>query len=175
MALERHFLSLWPNGPLDAFAAYAAQFGLYVCIAIAIIAWARRRPRGLLIPLALAAVVAAAAVWTAGAVHQEARPFMVLGVAPLVPHNADNAFPSDHSAAAAYVSTAALFIDPAYGIAAWVFAAVLGVGRLYCLLHSPIDVLAGWILGGVPALIAGGYWRRNVARRRKVGANSTAM
>jgi undecaprenyl-diphosphatase len=99
-------------------------------------------------------VAAAAAVWIAGSVYHEQRPFVVLGVAPLLPHGIDNAFPSDHSAVAAYAATFACFLDPLFGVLAWVFAIVLGVGRAYCLLHTPLDVIAGWMIGGVPAIVA---------------------
>src|ERR1700687_645686 len=115
MAVERYFHSLWANHSLDVIAAGAAEYGLYCCFAFAFTAWFRRRPRGAVLPFAVGAAAAAAAVWIAGSVYQEQRPFAVLGVAPLVAHGLDNAFPSDHSAAAAYAATFASLVDPAFG------------------------------------------------------------
>jgi undecaprenyl-diphosphatase len=163
MDAERYFHGLWTMQPLDALAEFAAVYGLYVVCAIAAFAWLRRRPKGALAPIVVGAVVAAAIVWIAGAVYQEQRPFVVLGVTPLVPHDADNAFPSDHSAAAAYAATIAFFIDPALGAGAWIAAAAVGVGRAYCLLHSPDDVVAGWLIGALPAVAAGAYWKKRRA------------
>lgn len=160
MAVEQYFHSLWSNRPLDSFAAAVAVYGLYVCIAIAAVAWIRLRPRGSLLPFLFGAIASAAAVLIAGALHHEQRPFVVLGLRPLVPHGNDNGFPSDHSAVAAFVSTFALFIDPPLGYAAWVVTIVLGAGRSYCLLHTPVDVIAGWLLGSLPAVAAGLIWRK---------------
>jgi undecaprenyl-diphosphatase len=160
MAVERYFHSLWSIRPLDSLAAGAAVYGLYVCIAIAAVAWIRLRPRGSLLPFLLGAVACTAAVLIAGAVHHEQRPFVVLGFRPLVPHGNDNGFPSDHSAVAAFASTFALFIDPPLGLAATIVTIVLGAARSYCLLHTPADVVAGWLLGSLPALAAGLIWRK---------------
>ena len=155
MDIERYFHTLWTNQTLDAVAAVAAAYGLYVVLACAAAAWVRGRPRGTVLPFALGAAACAAIVWIAGALHDETRPFVALGVAPLVPHGVDNAFPSDHSAAAAFAATAAVFLDPLLGIAAWIATLALGIGRAYCLLHTPGDVIAGWVIGALPAIAAG--------------------
>jgi undecaprenyl-diphosphatase len=159
MALERFFHSLWSFVALDAFASAAAQYGLYACIAAATVAWLRRRPHHILIPLLVGAAGAALLDVLAGSIYEDPRPFVALHVAPLVPHGIDNGFPSDHSAAAAYVATFATILDPAFGALAWSATLALGVARLYCLLHSPQDVAAGWMIGTVPAIAAGLYWK----------------
>lgn len=159
MALERFLHGLWSFSALDAFASAAAQYGLYACIAAAAAAWLRRRPRNMVIPLLAGAAGAALLDVVAGAMQYDSRPFVVMAIAPLVPHGIDNGFPSDHSAAAAYAATFALFIDPALGALAWGATVVLGAARLFCLLHQPQDVVAGWIIGAVPAIAAGFYWR----------------
>jgi undecaprenyl-diphosphatase len=160
MAIEQYFHSLWQNRALDSLARVTADYGLYICFAVLAIAWVRRPPRGALVPFGLGAAVAALAVFIAGALHDESRPFAMLHVAPLVPHGLDNAFPSDHSAAAAYVSTVVAFLDLPLAIVAWIATIALGLARSYCLLHTPLDVFAGWILGALPAVAAGVYWRK---------------
>jgi membrane-associated phospholipid phosphatase len=163
MAIERFFHGLWSNGTFDVLASIAAQFALYACVAVAALAWLRRKPERLLLPAVIAGVVVVLLDLLAGSIFHEARPFIRMGVTPLVPHDNDNGFPSDHSAAAAFVATIALFIDPALGVVAWLFAFALGIGRTFCLLHTPLDVVAGWAIGAVPACAAGLFWRR--ARR----------
>jgi len=161
MAIERYVHSLWPHHSLDAIAVGAALYGLYLCLALFCVAWFRSRPRGAVTPFVVCAALAAGLVYVSGLAHEEPRPFVVLGVAPLVPHGTDNAFPSDHSAAAAYAATLAAFIDPPVGAAAWVVTVALGAGRVYCLLHTPLDVVAGWVLGAGPAVMAAIWWKRN--------------
>jgi len=160
MAIERYVLSLWPHHSLDAIAAGAAQYGLYLCLALFCIAWFRSRPRGAVIPFVVCAALAAGLVYVSGLAHVEPRPFVVLGVTPLVAHGTDNAFPSDHSAAAAYAATLAAFVDPPVGVAAWLVTVALGAGRVYCLLHTPLDVVAGWVIGGAPAFMAVLWWKK---------------
>lgn len=160
MAIERYFHSLWSSHTLDAIAAVAAQYGLYLCLALLCVAWFRKRPQGAVVPFFAGAAIAALCVFISGLAYVEQRPFVVLGVAPLVPHGTDNAFPSDHSAVAAYAATLAAFLDPAIGAIAWIVTIALGVGRAYCLLHTPGDVVAGWFIGALPALAAALWWRK---------------
>ena len=161
MTIERYLHSLWPLHALDALAVGAAQYGLYACLGLFCLAWLRKRPPGALVPFAACAALAVVGIFAAGLAHEEARPFVVLGVTPLVPHGTDNAFPSDHSAAAAYAATLALFIDPPLGVAAWVVTVALGAGRVYCLLHTPVDVVAGWAIGAGSAVLAALWWKRS--------------
>lgn len=160
MTFERYLHGLWSAGWLDRFAASTAEYGLYACAAVLLAAWLRRRPSGMLLPFAIAAIVAVALDGIAGFAYQDQRPFVVLGVAPLVAHGVDNGFPSEHSAAAAFIGVATLFIDVPLGAVACVIALAIGIARLYCLLHSPADVIAGWSIGAAPAVIAAYWWRK---------------
>ena len=160
MTIERYFHSLWPLHTLDAFAAGASQYGLYLCLALFCVAWFRTRPGGAVAPFLAGAALAAVGTFLAGLMHVEQRPFVVLHVTPLVPHGIDNAFPSDHSAAAAYAATLTAFVDPPVGAAAWVVTIALGFGRAYCLLHSPVDVVTGWAIGALSAIVAAYWWKR---------------
>jgi undecaprenyl-diphosphatase len=163
MTIERYLHDLWSNRVLDALAAAAAVYGLYVCIALLGSALLRVRPRSIIVPLIVGAAAAALLDVLAGLVYQDQRPFVTIGVVPLVPHGPDNGFPSDHSAAAAFASTIALYVDRRLGIIAWAAAVLLGLGRLYCLLHSPLDIAAGWSIGAAPAIAAGVYWKNRSA------------
>ena len=160
MAFERYLHGLWSAGWLDLLASVFAAYGLYVCVLLLGVAWLRRRPRGVLLPFIIGAAVAVAIDALAGAVYHDTRPFVVLGVAPLIAHGVDNGFPSDHSAAAAFIAIATLFIDIPFGVLACLVAFAIGIARLYCLLHSPADVIAGWAIGALPALVAGLWWKR---------------
>ena len=159
MAIERYFHGFWSWTALDVVASIAAQYGLYACIGAAAFAWVRCKPQRLLGPLVVSSAIALLLDVLGGRIFYEPRPFIAMSVTPLISHQNDNGFPSDHSAVAAYVATLALFIDPAAGVVAWLFGVALGLGRMFCLLHTPLDVLAGWAIGAIPACFAGLYWR----------------
>jgi len=160
MTFERYLHGLWSAGWLDRCAAATAEYGLCASAAVLLVACLRRRPTGFVLPFAIAAIVAIALDAIAGLAYHDQRPFVMLGVSPLVAHGIDNGFPSDHSAAAAFIAVALLFIDVPLGFVACTIAVALGIARLYCLLHWPIDVVAGWTVGALPALVAGLALRR---------------
>lgn len=160
MTVERYLHGLWSAVWLDQAAALTADYGLYVCAFLLLVAWLRRRPSGVLLPFAIGAICAIALDAIAGIVHHDQRPFITLGVAPLIAHGVDNGFPSDHSAAAAFIAVTTLFIDAPLGVLACVVAFAIGIARLYCLLHLPVDVIAGWVIGATPAVVVGVWWRR---------------
>lgn len=82
------------------------------------------------------------------------RPYYVLGYDPLIPPVGDASFPSGHTAASFAAATAIYAINKKWGIAAYLFAAVMGFSRLYLGVHFPTDVLGGVVVGIVAAKIA---------------------
>ena len=81
------------------------------------------------------------------------RPYDVLDYTPLIPPVGDPSFPSGHTSASFAASTAIYAINKKWGIAAYVFAAVMGFSRLYLGVHFPTDVLAGALVGTAAAMI----------------------
>ena len=69
------------------------------------------------------------------------RPFVVGGFEPLVPHDPDNGFPSDHTL---LVAALAALLIPFYKKGAlwlWLIAGVVGLSRVYVGVHHFVDVL----------------------------------
>jgi undecaprenyl-diphosphatase len=72
----------------------------------------------------------------------------------------DNGFPSDHSAVAAFLAAILCFIDAPAAAVAIVTAVAIGLARMYALVHWPIDIVGGWCIGALPAVIVMYLWRR---------------
>ena len=79
------------------------------------------------------------------------RPYVLLDYDILIPPVGDASFPSGHTAASFAAATAIYAINRKWGIAAYIFAAVMGFSRLYLGVHFPTDVLGGAVCGTVAA------------------------
>ena len=79
------------------------------------------------------------------------RPYYVLGYEPLIPPVGDPSFPSGHTAVSFAAATAIYAINKKWGIAAYIFAIVMGFSRLYLGVHFPLDVLGGAVVGVIAA------------------------
>ncbi|MDQ6779634.1 MAG: phosphatase PAP2 family protein [Candidatus Eremiobacteraeota bacterium] len=162
--------SLWQHAWLSKAMVALAQYGLLVSAAAMLLGLVRSRRYNVLLWLLPAAAVAVALTIVAGHTLFDARPFVALHTAPLVPHSSDNGFPSDHSSVAGFIAVAACFLDPLAGAVAIGAALGIGIARIYCLLHWPGDVIAGWCIGALPAIVACVVWRKygSFARHRRV-------
>ena len=75
-----------------------------------------------------------------GALYDEPRPFAALHLVPLIPHAADNGFPSDHTLLVFCCVFLLLPLSRPLAAASLVAACVVGAARVLCLLHSPLDI-----------------------------------
>jgi undecaprenyl-diphosphatase len=86
-------------------------------------------------------------------VFHTTRPFVVANLIPLtasVPH--DGAFPSAHTTAAIALAVTVWLHDKKLGTIFVVLAILVGLARILALVHWPIDILAGVILGSLVAI-----------------------
>ena len=79
------------------------------------------------------------------------RPYYVLDYEPMIPPVGDASFPSGHTAVSFAAATAIYAINKKWGIAAYIFAAVMGFSRLYLGVHFPLDVVCGAVVGVIAA------------------------
>lgn len=70
------------------------------------------------------------------------RPFVVENIQPLIPHGADNGFPSDHTLLAMTIAVVLLQFHKKLGLVLLVVGLIVGVSRVMVRVHHPIDILA---------------------------------
>ena len=92
----------------------------------------------------------------AGALYTHPRPFVVEHSVPMLPHVADNAFPSDHLAACGLAVAFLWNRDRRLALLALGCAGLIGYARVAARLHWPIDVVVGFALGMAGMLLAAG-------------------
>lgn len=155
--------------PPDAAIVLAAAWGIVVPVLLVGIALVTSPQRRAAFVDAAAGGLATIALVKLGAhLYAHPRPFVVDHIAPLVAHAADNAFPSDHAAAA---GLAVAYLWPrsrSFAAIAAAFAVVIGVARVAAHLHWPIDIVAGYGFGLVGAGL-GSYLVRRFSPMARLG------
>ncbi len=115
--------------------------------------------RVLILRAMLVVVVSVVLAKGGGALYDEPRPFVVRQVAPLIPHDADNGFPSDHTLLSFACAFLLLPFEKRIGGVAVLAACGVGWGRVASLLHSPLDIVASLVFAALANLLAWGLVR----------------
>ncbi len=69
------------------------------------------------------------------------RPFVVDHIVPLIPHAADNGFPSDHTLLTMWLAGVLFLFNRRLGIILAVISLIVGITRVLALVHHPVDIV----------------------------------
>jgi undecaprenyl-diphosphatase len=90
----------------------------------------------------------------AGQLYFDPRPFVVGHFKPLIEHDTENGFPSDHVLLVATVAAVVTVFDKKIALLLCGFTIVIAIARVYVGVHHIIDVVTSmFIAGAVTALI----------------------
>ncbi|MER6095893.1 phosphatase PAP2 family protein [Streptomyces sp. NPDC001728] len=157
-------------GWLDDVISAWSTYGVVLFAVLVVIAWWRARRSGsadvvgsLAVPLIT--VFAFGVDLLLKSLFREDRPCQTLHVVTLeaCPAPGDWSFPSNHTAIAAAVAVALLFVSRRLGALALVAAVLMATSRVWVGAHYPHDVLAGFLVGAAVACLAGLVVRRHQA------------
>jgi len=87
--------------------------------------------------------------WVAGHLYYDPRPFVAEHIQPLIVHAANNGFPSDHTLITSALAAVIFIYNRKWGIGLGMLALLVGVGRIYARIHSPIDILGSFVISGI--------------------------
>lgn len=82
----------------------------------------------------------------AGLLYYDPRPFVQSGMAPLIPHIADNGFPSDHVLLCAAIAAIIYSFNKKISALAWLLTIFVGLSRIYVGVHHFADVAGSAII-----------------------------
>ncbi len=86
-------------------------------------------------------------------VIQDPRPFVVNHMIPLIPHAADNGFPSDHALLTMWLATVVFSFNKRLGIILAIVSLMVGVSRVLALVHHPIDIVGSIAIAVVSVVV----------------------
>lgn len=86
-------------------------------------------------------------------VYFDPRPFVVGHFTPLVPHAPDNGFPSDHALLVSAVAMIGTLWNRRLGVALWILAVLVAIGRVYVGVHHTVDVVGSIVISSVAVLL----------------------
>jgi undecaprenyl-diphosphatase len=133
---------------LAGLAALVADYGIFVLPLALVVVWLSGGPsrRRAVVAGVLAAIVAIGLGLVLEHTLARPRPFVALGIAPLLPHAADSSFPSDHTLAGVALAGALAWRVPRVG--GWLlgWALLVGAARVMAGLHYPSDIVGSAVL-----------------------------
>lgn len=149
---------------LDAAMIFCAQYLIYGVFAMAL-AWFsfalyRRQFRPAALFLANL-TVAFILLQIASLAYVEQRPFVTYHLTQLLPHAADQSFPSSHTTAASAIAFGFMLFTKFWksGVALLIVALVIGFARVFAGLHYPADIAGGVAASAVAAAIVYALYR----------------
>jgi undecaprenyl-diphosphatase len=91
----------------------------------------------------------------AGYIYSDPRPFVVEHFLPLILHEPDNGFPSDHVLLTGAIAALMFFYDRRWSGIMWILVVLIGWARVFTGLHHAADVV-----GSVAIVLAAAasYW-----------------
>lgn len=137
-----------------------AHYGPFLMIAVLLGLWFWPASRARRDQLQTSAIVATLSATLALGVNQviihlwdRPRPFAAHAATLLLAPSKDPSFPSDHATFAFAIAVAVLLVARRLGWLLFIFAALLGLARVWTGEHYPSDVIAGAAIGSLVAII----------------------
>lgn len=137
-----------------------------LCLAIAWLPLEKETKKRFVVATVLAGGIAFALSRLAGHLYYDPRPFVTEHVKPLIPHAADNGFPSDHALLTGTLTAITYFFNKKVANVMLLLTLAVGIARILARVHSPLDIGGGWLFGVIGAL-AGYYLTRWLFGRYK--------
>ncbi len=142
---------------------FAAKY-LFLLLPVIGFLWFIRLPRRAKIEAILIGVITGVVALALGRLVAlfffDPRPFVAGHFTPLIPHEPDNGFPSDHTLLSSAIAMTVFLRDRRVGAVLWLLVVLVGLGRIGSGLHSPIDVAGSIVFSVLAGLVADVVVRR---------------
>jgi len=144
---------------MDSIIVFCAEYLILFVIAGIGLAWLQTTKNlklQFIVASILASVIAFVLSRIAAKLYYDPRPFVTQHVKPLIAHQTDNGFPSDHALLTGTLTAITYFFNKKVALGMLVLTIIVGIARILAKVHSPLDIAASWAIGIIGA-IAGYY------------------
>jgi undecaprenyl-diphosphatase len=141
---------------LDSLSIFGAKY-LFIVIAVIALAYLLKQPRSgqkriaifaaLTLPLTYIVSKIAALLYT------DPRPFVAGHLIPLIAHEPDNGFPSDHVLLCAGIAAVIYPSSKRLSLILWALTLLVGMSRVHTGLHHPVDIIGSIVMAIAVAAI----------------------
>jgi undecaprenyl-diphosphatase len=81
--------------------------------------------------------------------YYDTRPFVTHHLTPIIPHAADNGFPSDHALFTSFLAFTMAFYSRRTAIILFVNALIVSWARVAAHIHNPIDIAGSFVIAAI--------------------------
>jgi undecaprenyl-diphosphatase len=157
----------------DLFFIFGAKY-LYLVVIIIASFWLLMQPRSkqkeILILACICLPLIFAISLAAGHLYYNPRPFVAEGFKPLIPHKANNGFPSHHVLLVSAISAVIFPFSRRISMLLWILTLFIGFSRVYVGMHYIIDVMGSILISIAPPAIVYFFMRYLKNRKSEGGA-----
>ncbi len=140
----------------NTFIIFVAQYYLFIAILCASV-YFFQQPKGKRRKIFVFAILSFPLIYVianiAAHFYFDPRPFTITHSTPLIAHDPDNGFPSDHVLLLSAVAMLFSFFNRKLGVFLWISALAVGVARIYAGVHHPFDVAGSIVISSIVSII----------------------
>lgn len=129
---------------------------VFISVAIVIVFWLRAKMSvkiSLAWQLVVGGVLALALAAIAAHFYYDTRPFVTHHLVPIIPHAADNGFPSDHALFTSFLAFTMTLYSRRTAVVLFVIALLVSWARVAAHIHSPIDIVGSFVIAAFSVVV----------------------
>jgi undecaprenyl-diphosphatase len=135
---------------------FVGEYFFIISVVVVGVYWLRARVSvkiSLAWQLVAGGVLAVILAVIAGHLYYDPRPFVTHHLTPIIPHAADNGFPSDHALFTSFLGFTMLLYSKRTGIFLLIIAVLVSWARVAAHIHNPRDVVGSFVIAALSVAV----------------------
>lgn len=141
----------------DYFFIFGAKY-LYLLVGVIALVWFWKLPKEKKKEIIIFSIITLPAIYLVSKIgawlYFDPRPFVADHFTPLIPHDPDNGFPSDHALLVSAIASIIYPFSKKVSAGVWVIAVLVGISRVYVGIHHPVDIVGSVVISALVSALA---------------------